>query len=62
MERLTQEVGFLGTVDKAISDISFLQQVVLKLAYYEDIGLEPSEIKKLLEKLEKYEYKYGSLE
>lgn len=48
------------------SDEKEMQEILLniasKLGKYEDIGLEPDEIKKLLGRLEKYEWKYGSAE
>lgn len=45
MERLTDVKDILTTITKASKDITVLKEIVLKLAEYEDIGLEPEEIK-----------------
>ena len=44
MKRLTDTECILTTIGKSAKDISFLKQIVLKLAEYEDTGLEPKEV------------------
>jgi hypothetical protein len=47
MNRLTNEYSILETIDKIQNDITFLKEVALRFAAYEDTGLEPEQVKQL---------------
>ena len=47
MNRLTDEKNIFATIGKAIKNAGLFKDIVLKLATYEDTGLEPEEIEDL---------------
>ena len=49
MNRLTDGNNIFSTIGKAIKNVGLLKDIVLKLAAYEDTGLEPEKIREILE-------------
>ena len=61
MNRLTDEKNIFATIGKAIKNAGLFKDIVLKLATYEDTGLEPEEIEDLKDCIEGEEGTQGTV-